>query len=292
MTGNRSSGSEATGTGSHRLADSSTPSRAGIRTSRSSARPRGVAGWPGDRGGSVAVIAASLRAAGGWPGARARPVRRSRHAGSHERTPVRTRPQRPVAAPLTTRGVRERLGHRLARRGHPARRSARHLRPRPLREPGGRRGRPRRRRPGPARRPASVHDGRDVLGDPGGWRAGTASRPWTARVRELREETGVTATDWREIGRLHLSNSVSDEAAVLFQARAEHHGDAEPDGTEQLEVRWLPFEEALAMTLDGRITDALSVCAIQRVALERRQGSGVSRSRSGRASARSPGRSA
>jgi 8-oxo-dGTP pyrophosphatase MutT (NUDIX family) len=32
-------------------------------------------------------------------------------------------------------------------------------------------------------------------------------------IRELREETGVRATDWREIGRLHLSNSVSDEAA-------------------------------------------------------------------------------
>ena len=92
--------------------------------------------------------------------------------------------------------------------------------------------------------------------------------------RELREETGVIATDWREIGRLHLSNSVSDEAAVLFSARAEHHGEADPDGTEQLEVRWVPFEEALAMTRDGRITDALSVCGIQRVALERLQGSG------------------
>ena len=93
--------------------------------------------------------------------------------------------------------------------------------------------------------------------------------------RELREETGVTATDWRELGRLHLSNSVSDEAAVLFQARAAHHGEADPDGTEQLEVRWLPFEAVLTMTLDGRITDALSVCAIQRVALERHRGSGA-----------------
>lgn len=94
-------------------------------------------------------------------------------------------------------------------------------------------------------------------------------------IRELREETGVAATDWREIGRLHLSNSVSDEAAVLFQARAEHHGEADPDGTEALEVRWVLFEEALAMTLDGRITDALSVCAIQRVALRRPRGSGA-----------------
>jgi hypothetical protein len=47
------------------------------------------------------------------------------------------------------------------------------------------------------------------------------------------------------------------------------HGAADPDGTEELTVRWVPFTEALAMTLDGRITDAMSVVAIQRVALAR-----------------------
>jgi len=88
-------------------------------------------------------------------------------------------------------------------------------------------------------------------------------------ARELREETGVEASDWRELGRLHLSNSVSDEVAILFTATAVTHGVADPDGTEQLEVRWIAFDEALAMTLDGRITDAMSVCAIQRVALTR-----------------------
>jgi 8-oxo-dGTP pyrophosphatase MutT (NUDIX family) len=92
--------------------------------------------------------------------------------------------------------------------------------------------------------------------------------------RELREETGVVAADWRELARLHLSNSVSDELAILFSARAVTHGDADPDGTEQLEIRWVPFEEALAMTLDGRITDAMSVCGIERVALLRRMGAG------------------
>ena len=36
--------------------------------------------------------------------------------------------------------------------------------------------------------------------------------------RELREETGIDAGDWRELRRSHLSNSVSDEFAVLFLA--------------------------------------------------------------------------
>ena len=87
--------------------------------------------------------------------------------------------------------------------------------------------------------------------------------------RELREETGVVADGWQELARLHLSNSVTDEYAILFSARAVTVGAADPDGTEELEVRWVPFEEALAMTLDGRITDALSVCGIERLALLR-----------------------
>lgn len=87
--------------------------------------------------------------------------------------------------------------------------------------------------------------------------------------RELSEETGVEAAEWHELGQVHLSNSVSDEAAVLFLATGVTHGTADPDGTEELTVRWVPFPEALAMTLDGRISDAMSVVAIQRVALAR-----------------------
>ena len=87
--------------------------------------------------------------------------------------------------------------------------------------------------------------------------------------RELREETGVEAASWQELARVDLSNSVTDERAVLFLATDLTHGDAEPEPTEALHVRWVPFNEALAMTMDGRITDVMSVVAIQRVALAR-----------------------
>lgn len=87
--------------------------------------------------------------------------------------------------------------------------------------------------------------------------------------RELREETGVEASEWRELVRLHLSNSVTDEAGVVYLARGLSHGPSEPEPTERIEVRWVAFDEALAMTVDGRITDAMSLIGLQRVALER-----------------------
>lgn len=127
-----------------------------------------------------------------------------------------------------------------------------------------------------------------------------AEDPLDGARRELREETGIEAADWREVGRFHLSNSVSDEAAVAFLATGLTQGVAAPDETEALEVRRVPFSEALAMTVDGRITDALSVLGLQAVALERaglvRQGGSLraarpaGRGRPSRSAGPSPGK--
>ncbi len=93
--------------------------------------------------------------------------------------------------------------------------------------------------------------------------------PAAGAARELREETGLVAATWRELARVHLSNSVTDEAGILYLATDLAEGAAAPEETEVLEVWRVPFQEALAMTLDGRITDSLSVVALQRVALAR-----------------------
>ena len=57
---------------------------------------------------------------------------------------------------------------------------------------------------------------------------------------------------------------MSDEAALCFLATELAAGEAAPEGTERLQVRWVPFTEALAMTLRGEITDALSILGLQR----------------------------
>lgn len=88
----------------------------------------------------------------------------------------------------------------------------------------------------------------------------------TAR-RELREETGLVAENWERLMDFHLSNSVTDEYGVAYVARGLRQEEAEPEDTEDLQLRRLPLREAIAMTMDGRITDALSILALQRVAL-------------------------
>ena len=94
--------------------------------------------------------------------------------------------------------------------------------------------------------------------------------PLDAARRELKEETGFEAGNWRLIGEAHLSNSVADEYAVWFLATDLTSGEREPEGGEVLEVRRVPVREALEMALDGRITDVLSQVALMSHALERR----------------------
>ena len=89
--------------------------------------------------------------------------------------------------------------------------------------------------------------------------------PLISAKRELKEETGIIAQSWTEIQRIHLSNSVSDETGIIFLAQDLSYGDSEPEETEKLVLKKLPFLEAYQMVLNGEITDSLSVAAILKV---------------------------
>ena len=91
--------------------------------------------------------------------------------------------------------------------------------------------------------------------------------PLATAKRELAEETGLRADEWTRLLGFDLSNSVTDESGVAYLARGLTLGESAPEDTEDLTLRKLPLSEAIAMTLDGRIRDALSILALQRVAL-------------------------
>ncbi|MFM2401203.1 MAG: hypothetical protein RI950_720 [Bacteroidota bacterium] len=86
-----------------------------------------------------------------------------------------------------------------------------------------------------------------------------------AAKRELLEETGLVALTWTELGEVYLSNSVSDEKAVMYLAQNLSQHQACPEETEQLKIRKLPLKEAIEMAQNGEITDALSVLSLLKI---------------------------
>lgn len=82
--------------------------------------------------------------------------------------------------------------------------------------------------------------------------------------RELAEETGLSAQTMTPILEMDLSNSLTDERAVIFLAVGLASGQAQPDATEVFLRRRAPFMEALSRAADGRIRDAMTVAALLR----------------------------
>jgi 8-oxo-dGTP pyrophosphatase MutT (NUDIX family) len=86
--------------------------------------------------------------------------------------------------------------------------------------------------------------------------------PLDAAKRELKEETGLTAVKWTELMQLHTSNSITDEAGIVFIAEDLTEGSSELEETENIELRKVKLTEAVEMAVRGEITDAISVAAL------------------------------
>lgn len=91
--------------------------------------------------------------------------------------------------------------------------------------------------------------------------------PLKAAQRELREETGITASSWTQLLRLHTSNSVTDESAIAYIAQGLSIGDTQPDDTELIELKRLPVQQAIEMVMDGEITDGLAMASLLKLQL-------------------------
>lgn len=90
--------------------------------------------------------------------------------------------------------------------------------------------------------------------------------PLETAQRELADEAGVRAGDWRSLGDIVSSPGVFSEVIHLWLARDLTVGAANTDDDEVLEVHWVPMTEALAWAETGEIRDAKSVAGLMRAA--------------------------
>lgn len=99
--------------------------------------------------------------------------------------------------------------------------------------------------------------------------AGTFDRdeePLSCARRELAEETGLVAERYTSLGVVHGAAFLTGRAH-LFLAEELAESTRSPESYEQdMEVLRLPFREALAAALDGRIIHSGSVTALSRAA--------------------------
>jgi len=86
--------------------------------------------------------------------------------------------------------------------------------------------------------------------------------PLQAAQRELREECGYQAAEWRRLATIHPCIGYSDEAIELFQARQLTHVGNELDAGEFLEVVPVKVADALRWMEQGKITDEKTVIAL------------------------------
>jgi ADP-ribose pyrophosphatase len=106
--------------------------------------------------------------------------------------------------------------------------------------------------------------------------AGTRERgeePSATAARELTEETGYTATEWRDLGHGPVSPGYSSEEIWFYLARGLTLGSIAPDPDELLDVELFGALELARMARDGEVDlKTLAGLALAGVALDRSHG--------------------
>jgi ADP-ribose pyrophosphatase len=86
--------------------------------------------------------------------------------------------------------------------------------------------------------------------------------PLATAKRELLEETGYVASDWRQVGVFSTAIAYSDEDIHMFVAKGLELRERKLDAGEFLELFTVPLAEAVGMVRDGRITDGKTIASL------------------------------
>jgi len=80
--------------------------------------------------------------------------------------------------------------------------------------------------------------------------------PLMTAQRELEEEAGFVAEDWRDLGSIFTTPGFCDEVPYLYLARGLTETRTDHGDDKLIEVHWQPFTKALDMVADNTIHDA------------------------------------
>ena len=85
--------------------------------------------------------------------------------------------------------------------------------------------------------------------------------PREAAIRELKEETGAEAGDFRSLGELYPSPGYCGEIIRMYLARDLRFGETHLDEDEFLNLERIPFGTLVEQVLSGEIKDAKTIAA-------------------------------
>ncbi|HIT53325.1 MAG TPA: NUDIX hydrolase [Candidatus Fimivicinus intestinavium] len=91
--------------------------------------------------------------------------------------------------------------------------------------------------------------------------------PLESGKRELREETGATASTFCSIGKFYPTPGYCGEIIHMYFASGLTFGEQELDADEFLTVQRIPLEEAVRMVLDNRLRDGKTQAAVLKAAM-------------------------
>lgn len=90
--------------------------------------------------------------------------------------------------------------------------------------------------------------------------------PRATAERELREELGLCAERWDELGFVYEIPSIVQESVSLFLARDLRTVATDPEDVETIVAVRMPFRDALRAAATGEINDAVTAVALLRTA--------------------------
>lgn len=90
----------------------------------------------------------------------------------------------------------------------------------------------------------------------------SAESPLLRAEKELDEETGIKAANWKKLTMVHTLLGSSDDKVFLFLATDITWGKPHPEKTENIEIKLVTFKEFYEMVEKEEITDATSITAV------------------------------